>query len=119
MRYPPVDERDGRDEPADIITKDRAYWYALGFISGNPIMGGLLLSYLEDGLPPNVDPRDEKTAVDAMCLMFAESFHNECPHGDTALGFVQWMALVMDPQVGPPPPTPLRVVPGLAGADYD
>lgn len=95
MNYPPVDERD--DEPPDVITRDRAYWYARGFIDGNPPLRGLLLMYLADEFPPKADASDGAIATDVMALMFADAF-DCCPHGDVALGFVEWMtrALPMD-----------------------
>ncbi|MFF0266258.1 hypothetical protein [Kribbella sp. NPDC004536] len=73
-----------------MIDRDRAYWYARGFIAGNPPLGGLLLSYLEDDFPPGANAADAFVAADTLALTFADAFIC-CPHGDIELAFVQWM----------------------------
>jgi hypothetical protein len=88
MTYRPLGERI-TDEPA-AVTNDRAYWYARGFIAGNPPLGALLLSYLENEIPPGADATGGAAAADLMALMFAEAF-TCCPHGDIELAFVEWM----------------------------
>jgi hypothetical protein len=56
-----------------VIDKDRAYWYALGFVSGNPAIGGLLMSHFDTGdFPPGANPADQKDALNVLCLKFAE-----------------------------------------------
>ncbi|HEY0693008.1 MAG TPA: hypothetical protein VGD71_28680 [Kribbella sp.] len=73
MSYPPPDERAGTDEPSSVIDKDRAYWYALGFVSGNPAIGGLLMSHFDTGdFPPGANPADQKDALNVLCLKFAD-----------------------------------------------
>lgn len=90
MTYPPIDER-MFNEPPSVVDRDRAYWYARGFIAGNPPLGGLLLSSLEDDFPPGANATGGFVAADVLASMFADAFIC-CPHGDIELAFIQWMA---------------------------
>lgn len=110
MTYPPIDQR-SLHEPPDTTDRDRAYWYARGFVAGNPPLGGLLLSYLEDEFPPEADAASGYAATDGMSLMFADAFQC-CPHGDIELAFVQWMtrALLPDPPSRSEPAQPVPTV---------
>lgn len=71
--------------------RDGSYWYARGFIAGNPPIGNLLQSYFGDEFPPAANAADGDAAADALALLFADAFVC-CPHGDIELAFVQWMA---------------------------
>ncbi|MFD7158310.1 hypothetical protein ACFV9C_27185 [Kribbella sp. NPDC059898] len=104
MTYLPIDEQITGEAPV-IIDKVRSYWYARGFVAGNPPLGGLLLSYLDEEFPPEADAADGEVAADVMAMMFADAFEC-CPHGDIELAFVQWMtrALLQDSPVLPNPP---------------
>lgn len=83
MTHPGIDQR--------TINKAQAYWYARGFIAGNPPLGGLLLMHLEDELPLGADLADNGVAADVVASIFADAFAC-CPHGDIQLGFVEWTA---------------------------
>ncbi|WP_427890258.1 hypothetical protein ACQHIV_41765 [Kribbella sp. GL6] len=75
---------------AETAAADPAYWYACGFMDGNPPLGGLLLAYLADEFPPGADADHGDVAVAVMARMFADAFAC-CPHRHVELAFMQWM----------------------------